>query len=256
MVTGELEVDIVKIGLCGFSGKMGQAIINYLRDGAGDCKINAEFCSKNTLAELLQFCQDSQVIIDFSTPDILPELLKQAQVCGNKLVIGTTGLTNDHFRQIEQAADKIAILYSPNMSIGANLVIALAAKVAAALDDSYDIEIIETHHRFKKDAPSGTALALGKALCQVRCLEFDEEALSISNRRAARPSNKIHITSIRGGSIAGEHQVLFMGDDEVIAIKHQALNRRMFAAGAIKAAGWIAGKDKGLYSMKDVLGLD
>ncbi len=247
---------IIKIGLCGSTGKMGQAIISYLNESVENCRITAKFYSKNTLQELRQFCQDSPVIIDFSTPHILPMLLKQAQSCGNKLVIGTTGLTDEHFQQIEQAASKIAILYSPNMSIGANLMIAIVAKIAATLDDSYDIEIIETHHRFKKDAPSGTALALGKALHQARGIEFDEKEFSGSSRQGQRPRNKIGVSSIRGGSIAGEHEALFMGEEEVIAIKHQALSRRMFAAGAIKAARWIANKDKGLYAMRDIIALD
>lgn len=244
----------INIGLCGANGKMGQAISQRINEAYTQFKISFTFTRKNAITELNDLCKNSQLVIDFSSIEILEELLKYSLIHKNKLVIGTTGLSDNHFKLLTKASKDIAILYSPNMSLGANLITILAAEAAKILGEDYDVEILDSHHRFKKDAPSGTAIMLGKSIAAARNVEFDKCAVfdrSATNRQ--KLSDEIGFASIRGGSIYGEHEVFFAGDNEVITIKHQALNRKSFADGALKAANWLLSKESGLYSMMDLL---
>ncbi len=226
----------MKIGLCGASGKVGQILSERVNAYySRECHIEATFNSRNALNELANFCQNSDVVIDFSSPVILQALVENATRYKTKLVIGTTGLTLEHFKLLEEAAKVIPLMYSANMSVGANLLSLLATRAAAILAD-YDSSIIEYHHRHKKDAPSGTALMIAKAMAEYT------------------PKINDNIFSIRSGGIYGQHDVLFANDDELITLSHQALNRKAFADGAIKAALWLHDKPAGLYSMLDVLG--
>ncbi|CAK6582772.1 MAG: 4-hydroxy-tetrahydrodipicolinate reductase [Rickettsia helvetica] len=239
---GVYIINMINIGLSGSTGKMGKVIAERI-DKFKDCKISAKFNSTNNLDN---FCKNSDVIIDFSTPEILEKLINYALKHNTKLVIGTTGLQPQHFKLLEKAAQTLPVLYSANMSIGANLLSYLAKEVIKILDD-YDVEILETHHRNKKDSPSGTAVMLAETIAS-------EKGLNIIFNRGNRPRSKkeIGISSLRGGNVHGIHEISFLGDDEIITLKHEALNKNSFAIGAIKAAIWLQDKPSALYSMQDI----
>ncbi len=243
----------IKIGLCGASGKMGQAISQRINSLDSPYIITSEFSGSNKLSDLKEFCENSDIIIDFSSPDILEPLLDNSIEYNSKLVIGTTNLKQQHFAALNKAGNSVAVLYSANMSIGANLIAIIAAKTASMLDHNYDIEILDKHHRYKKDAPSGTAIMLGKAVAKARNISFEASVIFDRHANGLRTPDEIGISSIRGGGIYGEHEVFFIGNDEVISVKHQCLNRNALADGAIAAASWIIDKQPGLYSMADVL---
>ena len=236
---------MINIGLSGSTGKMGKAIAERINEFE-NCKISAKFSSTNNLDDLDNFCKNSDVIIDFSTPEILEKLINYALKHNTKLVVGTTGLKLQHFKLLEKAAQTLPILYSANMSIEANLLSYLARKVTKILDD-YDIEILETHHRNKKDSPSGTAIMLAETIAS-------EKGLNIAFNRGNRPRSEkeIGISSLRGGNVHGIHEISFLGEDEIITLKHEALNKNSFAIGAIKAAIWLQDKSPALYSMQDI----
>ncbi|XVN40615.1 MAG: 4-hydroxy-tetrahydrodipicolinate reductase [Rickettsia endosymbiont of Argas persicus] len=236
---------MINIGLNGATGKMGKAISERM-DNFDYCKISAKFNSSSSLAGLDELCKNSDIVIDFSTPEILEELIDRALKYNTKLVIGTTGFNSSNFNLIKEAAKSLSILYSANMSLGANLLGYLAKVTSRILDGNYDIEILEAHHRAKKDAPSGTAIMLAEIIAT-------EKELNITSSRGnkAREKNEIGITSLRGGNICGTHEVFFLSDDETITLKHEALNKNSFADGAIKAAIWLKDKPPALYSMLD-----
>ncbi|MCC8483395.1 MAG: 4-hydroxy-tetrahydrodipicolinate reductase [Rickettsia endosymbiont of Labidopullus appendiculatus] len=242
---------MISIGICGATGKMGQMIIQKMR-GLNSCKLSTTFSRKNSIRDFAEFCQNSEVIIDFSSSEILDKLLDYAIMYNNKLVIGTTGLTNYQLDRLHEVSKSLAIFYSANMSLGANLLAMLAKKAAEILDNTYDIEILDCHHRMKKDAPSGTAIMLGKAVAKVRNLDFNQCAIFDRTVKGQRKVGEIGITSIRGGHLHGEHEVLFLGDNQTITLKHHG-SRESFADSAIQAAIWISDKPPALYSMSDML---
>lgn len=247
---------ITKIGLCGATGKMGQTIIQRVTKFS-DCEIAALFSSKDDVKQLKNICSTSKVVIDFSVPEILEALVNHAMEYGVPLVIGTTNLKPAHFNYIKEASRVIPILYSANMSLGANLLAILSKISAKILDDNYDIEILDTHHRDKKDAPSGTAILFAKIVAEARGLNFDQY-VTFNRSNKPRIKNEIGVHSIRGGGVHGIHDVSFLSDTEIITLQHQALNRNHFADGAIKAALWLINNKKspGMYSMVDVFNLD
>jgi 4-hydroxy-tetrahydrodipicolinate reductase len=172
------------------------------------------------------------------------------------LVIGTTGLTPEQEAVLSEASSKTAIVYAANMSVGVNVLLAVTEQVAGILGDDFDIEIFEMHHRHKVDAPSGTALAFGKAAAKGRGVDLDQvSARGRDGVTGARNSGDIGFAVQRGGSVVGEHSVLFASDQERVTISHKADDRSLFASGAVRAAMWVANKPPGLYGMKDVLGL-
>lgn len=242
---------MISIGICGATGKMGQMIIQKMHE-LNSCMLSATFSRKNSIRDFAEFCQNSEVIIDFSSSEILDKLLDYAIMYNNKLVIGTTGLTNYQLDSLHEFSKNLAIFYSANMSLGANLLAMLAKKAAEILDNTYDIEILDCHHRMKKDAPSGTAVMLGKAVAKVRNLDFNKCAIFDRTVKDQRQTGEIGIASIRGGHLHGEHQVLFLGDNQTLTLKHQG-SRESFADGAIQAAIWISDKPTALYSMNDML---
>jgi 4-hydroxy-tetrahydrodipicolinate reductase len=197
------------------------------------------------------------VLIDFSTPSALAAHLDAARNAGRPIVIGTTGLGDDHHRTIDDAARTVAVLQSANTSLGVNLLSHLVREAAAKLGDDWDIEIVEMHHRHKVDAPSGTALLLGAAASAGR--GAGPGTLNRLDRMGGKPQAReigtIGYASLRGGSVAGDHQVIFAAEDERIELGHRAENRRIFARGAVRAALWLAGKPAGRYDMNAVLGL-
>ena len=198
--------------------------------------------------------EEADVIIDFSTAKAVDSLLDYSVRRGIPLVLCTTGLTPETLEHVSKASESVAILRSANMSLGINTIVKLAAEAAKVLYSAgFDIEIEEMHHRRKLDAPSGTALLLADGIKNA----LDEDPAYVydrSSRSMARPHDEIGITSLRGGTVVGEHEVVFAGQDEVIRISHSAFSRAIFAKGAAAAAKFLAGKPAGLYSMSDVIG--
>lgn len=199
---------------------------------------------------------NADVIIDFTTPSSTKENLKIASQKGKAIVIGTTGLSKDDMKEIEPFTKKVPCVMASNMSTGVNLLLKVLQDVARVLGDEYDIEIIEAHHRLKKDAPSGTALKMAQVIATAVNRNLDEVAVyARKGIIGERTKKEIGIQTVRAGDIVGEHTVLFGGLGERIEITHKASSRDTFARGALRAALWISGKKAGLYDMQDVLGL-
>lgn len=196
------------------------------------------------------------VVLDFTAPAATVAHAALAMETGTNLVIGTTGMTAADDEVIRQAAEKIAVMREGNMSLGVNVLAQLTKRLASALDDDFDIEIVEMHHRYKVDAPSGTAYLLGRAAAAGR--QVDHDAVATGGRHGItgeRRRGDIGYAALRGGNVAGEHTVIFAADDERVELTHKAADRAVFARGGVRAARWLADKKTGLYGMADVLGL-
>lgn len=236
-----------RIAIFGSAGRMGQAIAKAAENAGcthGGIDIGGDAAA---------LAQVSDVIVDFSSPDALTAHLAAARLTKTSILIGTTGLDGNHQVMIDDAAKDIAIIQAANTSLGINLLSALIEQATVRLGDDWDIEVVEMHHRLKADAPSGTALLLGQAAANGRRKSLPE--LSRFDRDGVRDVGSIGFASLRGGSVAGDHTVHFLADDERIALTHLAENRRIFAKGAVRAAQWLVGKEPGRYSMEQVLGL-
>ena len=195
-------------------------------------------------------------VLDFTAPSASVHFAEIAARSGSVHVVGTTGLAEEHFAKLRAAAKRARIVQSGNMSMGVNLLAALARKVAATLGEDFDIEVLEMHHNRKIDAPSGTALMLGRAAAEGRGIDLDRRAVrSREGHTGARGRGDIGFATLRGGTVVGEHSVIFAGPAERIELVHKAEDRMIFARGALHAAQWARGKPPGLYSMADVLGL-
>ncbi len=250
---------MIRIILKGCSGRMGQVISGLIKDSA-DCEIVAGIdvfdSGKNNypVYESLNCCkEEADVLIDFSSPKEFEGFLSECVARKLPVVLCTTGLSEEQLLLVKKASGKIAILRSANMSLGINTVIRLLKSMSAKLSSAgFDIDIVEKHHNKKLDAPSGTAIALADAVNEVLPERFDY-VYDRSGRRECRPKNEIGISAVRGGSIVGEHEVIFAGTDEVIEIKHTAYSRAIFGNGAVQAALFLAGKTAGMYDMQDVL---
>jgi len=198
----------------------------------------------------------ADVMIDFSIPDASMERLEECKSSGVAMVIATTGLTAADEEKIEQASQTIPILKAANMSLGINYLLKLAAQSARALGESFDIEIVEMHHKHKKDSPSGTALALGRSIADA--LGEDLSEIAEHGREGIvgeRKCGKIGFHAVRGGDVVGDHTVIYAGQGERIELTHKATSREVFAQGALRAAAFLAGREPGLYTMSQVLGL-
>lgn len=196
-----------------------------------------------------------RVVIDFTQPQVTLSNLDRAVVTQSSLIIGTTGFDAAGRAKIAAAAQHVPIVFAPNFSVGVNLMFRVAAGVARILEDSYDIEIIEAHHRHKIDAPSGTALGLGRTIAEAIDRNLDEVAIyGREGVTGERDRQTIGFSTIRGGDIAGDHTALFAGEGERLEITHRASSRMVFAKGAVRAALWIVGRQAGLYDMGDILG--
>ena len=195
----------------------------------------------------------ADVIIDFSFHAASAVLAPVAASFGTPIVIGTTGITRTEMKEIDAAAKKIPVLTAPNMSVGANVMFDIAARMAKALGVDFDIEIIEAHHRFKKDAPSGTALEAARRMAEARGQDEKAFVYGRQGETGARAAGEIAIHAVRAGDIVGDHTILFSCLGERIELKHQAHTRDAFARGALRAARWLVGKKPGKYAMKDVL---
>ena len=224
----------VRVLLVGAAGRMGKTVVDL---AAADPKI--EIVAQCDLGDPIEPAMKTcDVIIDFSQPDAIDEICRSATQHRKSLVIGTTGHSREQRRTIEKAAESLPIVFASNFSIGVNVLFWLTRKTAELLGRDFNPEIIETHHKMKKDAPSGTAKTLAEVLKAVR-----------------KTKDEIPIQSIREGEIVGEHTVIFAGPSERLELVHRAASREIFARGALRAANWIVGKPPGLYSMQDVLGL-
>lgn len=230
---------------------MGRAVSQVL-DAREDVVVATRFDRGETPD--LNLCD---VVIDFSTPEASVELAKAcAERGGPALVIGSTGLSPEQDAEIEAAAEKIAIVRSGNFSLGLNILIGLVEHAAQRLDGrDWDIEVLETHHRRKVDAPSGTALMLGEAAANGRGRDLEElKTAPYDGITGPREPGKIGFASLRAGGVIGEHRVLFGSDDELLTLSHSAIDRSLFAKGAVAAAAWVRNRRPGLYDMQDVLG--
>ena len=206
--------------------------------------------------DALEAFSKAQGVLDFTTPAATVEFAALAAQARAVHVIGTTGLEPAHIEKINAAARHAVIVRAGNMSLGVNLLVGLTRKIAAALDDDWDVEVIEAHHRMKVDAPSGTALMLGRAAAEGRGIALEDSMVSGRDGiTGARKRGTIGFSAIRGGDIVGEHDVLFAADGERISIRHVATDRTIFARGALKAVLWGQGQKPGAYDMMDVLGL-
>ncbi|NMA33114.1 MAG: 4-hydroxy-tetrahydrodipicolinate reductase [Clostridiaceae bacterium] len=249
---------MIKILLCGCNGKMGQ-VITKAAEQQDDLKIVAGYDIADSgrnpypvYTDLGRCNVRPDVLIDFSNPASLESLLSYASSNGIPAVIATTGLSQVQIRMLRNASGRIPVFFSANMSLGINLLIELVTKTAKLLESSFDIEIIEKHHNLKIDAPSGTALAIADAVNSV--LEQKQEYVyDRHSRRKKRSRNEIGIHAVRGGTIVGEHSVIFAGNDEMIEISHTALSKEIFAVGALRAARFILGKKPGMYDMSDLV---
>ena len=250
---------MIKAIMHGCNGAMGQ-VISSLAEADGEMEIvagvdlNTERKNGYPVYASLEECPRADVIIDFASAKAVDHLLDYCAATGTPVVLCTTGLSEEQTRRVEETAEETAVLRSANMSLGINLLLKLvkeAARVLAAAD--FDIEILEKHHNRKLDAPSGTALALADSINEAMESQY-HYVYDRSSRRQKRDPKEIGIQSVRGGSIVGEHDVIFAGQDEVITISHIAYSRAIFAKGAVAAAKFLAGKTSGLYDMADVIG--
>jgi len=195
------------------------------------------------------------VLVDFSCPEACVARAKECAKSGIALVIGTTGLSDEQLRTIErEVACSVPVLVAPNMSVGVNLMAVLAGKIAAALGEDYDIEVVEMHHRRKMDAPSGTALMLARHIC--RSMSWEPDSVLLGGRSGMvgeRPRQQIAVHAVRGGDVVGDHTIIFAGEGERIELTHRATSREVFARGALRAARFVAGRPAGIYGMEDVL---
>jgi 4-hydroxy-tetrahydrodipicolinate reductase len=199
--------------------------------------------------------QRPSVVVDFSVPQASLALLDDCRKNGTAIVIGTTGFTMSQQAEIADAASEIAVVFSANMSVGVNVLLKVVAQIAGVLGSDYDIEISETHHRFKKDAPSGTAIALAKSICTALGKDAGETMVLGRGGMCPRKPGEIGMHALRVGDTVGEHSVHFGNLGETITVSHSAHSRDTLARGALRAAAWLVGRKPGLYTMADVLGL-
>ena len=249
---------MTNIILCGCGGRMGKAIVASIK---GDCTIvagvdiNASALSAASdfpiYEKISDFPDKADVIIDFSHHSALPSLIEYSKKTKTPIVIATTGHTEEELALIDESAKEIAIFRSGNFSLGINLLITLVKQAAKTLGSDFDVEIVEKHHNKKLDAPSGTAIMIADAIAGER--EESEYVYDRHSVRKARESKEIGIHSVRGGTIVGEHEAIFAGENEIVTISHSAASREIFATGAIRAAIYLSKKQTGLYNMTDMI---
>lgn len=265
----------MRIGIVGAGGRMGQMLVREVLGTEGVTLVGAidlpdsparghdagllasgTPCGVSIHDDPVPLFADADAVLDFTAPAATVRFAALAAQGKTVHVIGTTGLEGDQQQAIVKAARHTPIVQAPNFSLGVNLLFALAAKAAAVLGPDYDAEIVEMHHRHKVDAPSGTALGLGRAIAEGRNIDFDAAAvLSREGQTGARTDGAIGFATLRGGDVVGEHTAIFAGPGERLELTHKATDRGLFARGAVRAARWAYGKHPGLYGMTDVLGL-
>lgn len=267
---------MTRVTVLGASGRMGKALVRLLA-AAGGLELAGALAEQGDAAvgrdagqvagleplgirvtsDLGDALRGAQVAIDFTAPAAAEGHARACADAGIALVVGTTGLDGTQVAALESAASRIPVLYARNMSLGVTVLTELARQAAALLGPGFDIEIIEAHHRDKKDAPSGTALQLGEAVAGARGQKLADVAVYARSgiSTESRAPEAIGFAAVRGGAIVGDHTVLLAGGEELVELTHRATDRALFARGALRAAGWLAGKPAGLYSLREVLGL-
>ena len=243
----------MKVAILGAAGRMGHMLCDLV-----DRSEELELVAKCDVREEYPrtWPAETEAVIDFTFHEAVPENITKAAEDGVVYILGTTGLTDEEQAAVDAAAKKIPVVQSGNFSLGINLLLGLVRKASEILGVEYDCEVVEMHHRHKKDAPSGTALMLAKAAADGRGQDFDD--VSVFGREGIvgeRPQGEIAVHALRGGSVIGDHTVMFAGDVERVELVHKAQTREAFAAGALRAALWAADKAPGLYNMRDVLDL-
>ena len=248
---------MTRILLSGCCGKMGRNVINSVNQRK-DCEIVAGIDivdDSNIGFPIFQNYNEvevkADVIIDFSNPALLTSMLEYALKTNTAVVLATTGLSDSQIKEVEDASKVIPVFFSYNMSLGVSLLCELSKTAAKILGNDFDVEIIEAHHNQKIDAPSGTAIMLANAVKEVMpdaYFEYDRHS-----KREKRHTNEIGIHSIRGGTIIGEHQVIFAGNDEIVTLSHSARSKAIFSQGAVNAAVFLSGKESGIYNMSDIV---
>lgn len=266
---------MIRLAVAGAGGKMGRTLLALAKKDS-EFKIAAAFEDPQSREQgkdlgLLLGCeslgikiqkdvsaglQDADVLIDFTHPSATPVHLQAALKAGKPYVLGTTGLPENVLESLQAASQKIPIVQSPNMSVGVNLLFRLAETAGKVLNENYDIEIVETHHRQKKDAPSGTAVKLVEILSKIRHGKNTKVVHGREGETGARPQGEIGVFAIRGGDVVGDHTVYFLGSGERLELSHRASSREAFAQGALRAAKFVVTKKHGLYNMIQVLGLE
>lgn len=247
---------MIKIILVGASGAMGKTVAELVRESS-EYQIVAGIAEKDEVRDFpiydsfAKIEEKADVIIDFSSRDLLDPILAYGRENNLKLVLATTGYTEEDFRKIDEASERLALVQSGNYSIGINIMLKVAKELAGLLDD-VDIEIVEAHHKYKKDGPSGTAKMLFAAVNEGRDGKLVEKYDRFSENKV-REKNEVGMSSLRAGTISGDHMVVFAGEDEVLSLSHHAASKKIFAKGALKAASFIVGKEKGRYQISDVL---
>ncbi|MEL6737895.1 MAG: 4-hydroxy-tetrahydrodipicolinate reductase [Pseudomonadota bacterium] len=243
---------MTKFAVLGHKGRMGQALTAAIEEAGHEFCVGVD--RGGDPAPLIGQCD---VAVDFSAPSALKANLGAAVTAGIPILIGTTGLEDEHFAAIEDAARSVPVLQTGNTSLGVTLLAALVREAASKLGPDWDIEVVEMHHRGKVDAPSGTAKLLGEAAAEGRGIDL------ASNREAGRDGNTgarregaIGFASLRGGTVSGEHSVILAGEQERLILSHSAEDRMIFARGAVRGAAWLIGRAPGRYTMNDVLGLE
>ena len=241
----------MKVAILGAAGRMGHMLCDLV-----DRSEELELVAKCDVREEYPrtWPAETEAVIDFTFHAAVPENITKAAEDGVVYILGTTGLTDEEQAVVDAAAKKIPVVQSGNFSLGINLLLGLVRKASEILGVEYDCEVVEMHHRHKKDAPSGTALMLAKAAADGRGQDFDD--VSVFGREGIvgeRPQGEIAVHALRGGSVIGDHTVMFAGDVERVELVHKAQSREAFAAGALRAALWAADKAPGLYNMRDVL---
>lgn len=253
-----MKTNVKKIILCGCNGKMGHVIRSCVA-GRDDAEIVAgidltpDSSAGFPIFQKISDCNvTADVLIDFSHPSLLADILNFASARQLPAVLATTGYSAEQIEQIKAVSQKTAVFFTFNMSLGVNLLVELAKKATAVLGGQFDIEIIEKHHNQKIDAPSGTAIMLADAINEAG----ENRYQYVYDRHAVvkkRDANEIGIHAVRGGTIVGEHEVIFAGRDEILSLKHTAMSKEIFAVGAVNAAVYLAGQSAGLYNMQNML---
>lgn len=249
---------MIKIIMNGCNGKMGQVITRLVEEDADAeivCGVDINTDMKNSypvVKSIEEFTGEADVVIDFSHPSCLTSVLNYCRKNNTPVVLATTGFSAEQKAEFTEASKEIPLFFSANMSLGINLLISLAKQAAKLLEGNFDIEIVERHHNKKIDAPSGTALAIADAIDET--LSYPAEYIyDRHNIRRKRKATEIGISAVRGGTIVGDHEVIFAGNDEVIELSHHAASKEVFAVGAIKAAKFMKDKPAGMYNMNQLV---
>jgi 4-hydroxy-tetrahydrodipicolinate reductase len=270
----ETKIQMMKIAIAGATGRMGKMLIEAVLNSPDaqlvgalehdSCPLIGEdagaFLGKKTgvaiTADITKALSGTEFLIDFTRPEGTIAHLAVAQKTGSKMIIGTTGLSPEQIDALKKASTNLAIVFAPNMSVGVNATFKLLEIAAKMLNEGYDIEIIEAHHRHKVDAPSGTALRMGEVIAEALGEKLDDVAIyAREGHTGERKVGSIGFATIRGGDIVGDHTVLFAGEGERIEISHKSSSRQSYAQGSLRAARFLHGQSSGLYDMQDVLGL-